>query len=214
MKLLNNIINNKYIINFLLIISMTQMFSVFKIFYIPFEIEKINLSFIGSIITSILFIILFLIIIIKDLNTNKDNLFKVEYIGYLLITIITIYILEGLIEKEPAETLVKILNNKEYIYNIILNRNFYIIDIVLIFSIYLLRFKDKFRLFFLNILVYKLCFLLSLYLMSISYINFNNSIYKNSDKEYINSYNCKNTYTETEYLFLIKNSNCSIKKAI
>lgn len=215
--LVSKIINNNYTINLLLVMSMTQMFSLFKFFYIPL-IKDGNLNFslitIGSMILNILFIVLLIRLIIKDLKDIKDdNFFSFNLFGYTIITIVTLYILKGLIEKDPNQTLLNILKSGEYTYNIIFNKLFYIVDICIISLIYIFRLNEKTFSILLNLLVYKICFLLSIYMMSISYINIHNSIYKedNGNAFILDSYSCNETYTKAN-LFFIETLECPLIK--
>lgn len=212
--LVSKIINNNYTINLLLIISMTQMFSLFKFFYMPLIKEgdfNFSLITIGSMGLNILFIILLIRLIIKDLK--DDSFFSFNLFGYTIITIVTLYILKDLIEKDPNQTLLNILKSGDYIYNIIFNKLFYIVDICIISLIYIFRLNKKTFSILLNLLVYKICFLLSIYMMSISYINIHNSIYKedNGNAFILDSYSCNETYTKAN-LFFIETLDCPLRK--
>jgi len=214
---IRNLVNKTYIVHAILIISMTQMFSFMKIFWIGGFVKDGSLgeflTILGTIAVSIIALLAILCLTLeKDgnvVNTKKDHCIRSLF--YLVITIILMWILYGIVGNDPLSTMFAINTHTDNIYNIVFNKTLYIIDMVLILAIYAFRKLYKLWDFLLQVLVFKVTFMIGIYLSIVSIVNISNAGMDRNTNSYIPvTMFCEKTYVETTNLFFFKNVDCPL----
>lgn len=215
---IRNLVNKTYIIHAIFIISMTQSIGFAKLFWLSGFIHDGSFSefaaIMGSVAVSVIALLAFLC-----LTMEKDDSKKTNYKGhllkcslYLIGTIILISIVNSIIGRTPEQFMWDITTNTSHIYDVVFNKTLYIIDMALIGAIYMTRKLYKIWNFLLQVLVFKIMFMIGIYLATISYLNvYNGMIDRNSNAFLPTTFFCKDTYVNVKNIFFLENKACPFK---
>lgn len=217
---IRNLVNNTYIVHAIMIISMTQIFSFMKVFWMGGFVQDGSLgdflTILGTIGVSVIGLLCFLCLTLEDnksgLNLNTSD--WIHNVFYLTITGILVWILYGIVGDDPFRTMFAITTHTDNIYNIVFNKTLYMIDMVLILAIYACRKLYKLWDFLLKILVFKTCFMIGIYLSIVAFVNLANSgTMRETDSFIPANVFCQKTYVETTNIFFFKNVDCPFKNS-
>lgn len=215
---IRNLVNKTYIIHAIFIISMTQSIGFAKLFWLGGFIHDGSFSefaaIMGSVVVSLVALLAFIC-----LTMEKDDSKKTNYKGhllkcslYLIGTIILISIVNSIIDRTPEQFMWDITTNTSHIYDVVFNKTLYIIDMALIGAIYMTRKLYKIWNFLLQVLVFKIMFMIGIYLATISYLNvYNDMIDRNSNAFLPTTFFCKDTYVNVTNIFFVENVDCPHK---
>lgn len=215
---IRNLVNKTYIIHAIFIISMTQSIAFAKLFWLSGFIHDGSFgefaAIMGSVAVSVIALLAFICLTMEKDDSKKMNykghLFKCSL--YLIGTIILISIVNSIIDRTPEQFIWDISTNTSHIYDVVFNKTLYIIDMLLVGAIYITRKLYKIWNFLLQVLVFKMMFMIGIYLAAISYLNiYNTMIDKNPNAFLPTTFFCKDTYVETYNIFFIKNTDCPFK---
>ena len=215
---IRSLVNKTYIIHAIFILSMTQSFALVKIFWLGGFIHDGSFSefaaIIGSVIISVIALLCFICLIALEHDgkkrTIKDHIIQNSL--YLIATVIIISIVNSVIDRSPEQLIWDIATNTSYIYDIVFNKVLYIIDMVLICAIYMTRKFYKIWNFLLEVLIFKVMFMVGVYFATISYLNIYNSLIDKNPNAFIpTTFYCQDTYVNVTNVFLIENKDCPFK---
>lgn len=215
---IRNLVNKTYIIHAIFIISMTQSLAFSKLFWLSGFIHDGSFAELAAIMGSVAVSVIALLAFIC-LTMEKDDSKKMNYKGhffkcgiYLIGTIILISIVNSIIDQTPEQFISNITTNTSYIYDIVFNKTLYMIDMVLIGAIYMTRKFYKIWDFLLQVLVFKIMFMIGIYFAVISYLNvYNNVIDRNPNAFVPTTFFCKDTYVNVTNIFFLENKVCPFK---
>lgn len=215
---IRNLVNKTYIIHAIFIISMTQSIAFAKLFWLSGFIHDGSFgefaAIMGSVAVSVIALLAFICLTMEKDDSKKMNykghLFKCSL--YLIGTIILISIVNSIIDRTPEQFIWDISTNTSHIYDVIFNKTLYIIDMVLIGAIYMTRKLYKIWNFLLQVLVFKMMFMIGIYFAAISYLNvYNGMIDRNSSAFVPTTFFCKDTYVNVTNIFFLENKACPFK---
>lgn len=215
---IRSLVNKTYIIHAIFILSMTQSFAVIKIFWLGGFIHDGSFSefaaIIGSVVISVIALLCFICLITLEHDgkkrTIKDHIIQNSL--YLIATVIIISIVNSVIDRSPEQLIFDISTNTSNIYDIVFNKVLYIIDMVLICAIYMTRKFYKIWNFLLEVLIFKVMFMVGVYFATISYLNIYSSLIdKNPNAFMPTSFSCQDTYVKVTNVFFIENKDCPFK---
>lgn len=217
---IKKLVNNTYIVHAIFIISLTQSLSFIKLFWLGGFIKDGSLgeflTIMGTVAVSIIALLSVICLSMED--DGKEKKTKKEHILYSAMYLIGTVIMLGLViyvtGGKPDETIVLISTNTSYIYDIIFNKTLYIIDIGLILAIYMSRKLYKIWNFLLQVLVFKILFMIGIYFSIVAYINIANGMIDRSPNAYIPTHLlCQDTYVKSKNIFFVENVDCPYKEA-
>lgn len=213
---IRHLVNKTYIIHAICILSLTQSFAFLKLFWLGLFIKEGTLNeFLIILGTAGVSVIALISIICLSMESDDEKKLScrehlTQYLVYLIGSLIMVFILYRITGGNPYETIVKIANNTSHIYDIIFNKTLYIIDIILIMAIYMSRKIYKIWNFLLQVLVFKIIFMIGIYFSFLSYINIFNGMVDRSPSAYVpTTFFCKDTYVKSTNIFFVENINCS-----
>lgn len=217
---IKQLVNNTYIVHAIFILSLTQSLSFIKLFWLGGFIKDGSLgeflTIMGTVSVSIISLISVICLSMEDDGKGKKT--KKEHILYSVMYLIGTFIMLGLLicvtGGKPDETVILISTNTSHIYDIIFNKTLYIIDMVLILAIYMSRKLHKIWDFLLQVLVFKIMFMIGIYFAFVSYLNIANGMIDRSPNAYIPTHLlCQDTYVKSKNLFFVENVDCPYKEA-
>lgn len=215
---IRNLVNKTYIVHAISVLSLTQSFAFLKLFWLGLFIKDGTLNEFLMIMWTVTVSIIALLSIIclsMESDDNKKMSYRehlTQYLVYLIGTIIMVFILHLITGGNPYETVIQISNNTSHIYDIIFNKTLYIIDMILIMAIYMSRKVYKIWNFLLQVLVFKIIFMIGIYLSFLSYINIFNGMVDISPNAYLStSFFCKDNYVKSTNIFFVENVDCPYK---
>lgn len=217
---IKQLVNNTYIVHAIFILSLTQSLSFIKLFWLGGFIKDGSLgeflTIMGTVAVSIISLISVICLSMEDDGKGKKT--KKEHILYSVMYLIGTFIMLGLLicvtGGKPDETIILISTNTSYIYDIIFNKTLYIIDMVLILAIYMSRKLYKIWNFLLQVLMFKIMFMIGIYFAFVTYLNIANGMIDRSPNAYIPTHLlCQDTYVKSKNLFFLENVDCPYKEA-
>lgn len=217
---IKQLVNNTYIVHAIFILSLTQSLSFIKLFWLGGFIKDGSLgeflTIMGTVAVSIISLISVICLSMEDDGKGKKT--KKEHILYSVMYLIGTFIMLGLLicvtGGKPDETIILISTNTSYIYDIIFNKTLYIIDMVLILAIYMSRKIYKIWNFLLQVLMFKIMFMIGIYFAFVSYLNIANGMIDRSPNAYIPTHLlCQDTYVKSKNLFFVENVDCPYKES-
>jgi hypothetical protein len=215
---IRSLVNNTYIVHAILILSMTQSLSLIKLFWLGGFIKDGSfvefLTIMWTVLVSIMAIVAVICLSMEDdgkgKKTKKEHLLcSLMYLVAIGIMMWLIYCITG---GKPDETVMLISTNTSHIYDIIFNKTLYIIDMILILAIYMSRKLYKIWYFLLQVLVFKIMFMIGIYFAFVSYLNIFNGMVDRSPSAYLPvSFLCQDTYVKSTNIFFVENVDCPYK---